>query len=107
MERPESPVTCHWLTPTRVMPSPYWFEAGVRPWSCLRDSCPRPLDANELHRCATCARWEPRTFDSVKRDLVFEAWGVGDAVQVSTTFDDVRRKLMWEAWGVGDDTLAG
>ena len=101
MERTESPVTCHWLTPTRVMPSPYWFEAGVRPWSCLRDSYPRPLDASELHQCATCARWERRTFDSVKRDLVFEAWGVGDAVPVKTTFDDVRRRLVWEAWGVG------
>jgi hypothetical protein len=37
----------------------------------------------------------------VKRDLVFEAWGVGDAVPVTTRFDDVRRKLVWEAWGVG------
>ena len=107
MERTDHPVTCHWLTPTRIMPSPYWFEAGVRPWSCLRDGCPRPLDGNELHQCATCARWEPRTFDSVKRDLVFEAWGVGDAVQVSTTFDDVRRKLVLEAWGVGSETAAG
>jgi hypothetical protein len=42
----------------------------------------------------------------VKRDLVFEAWGVGDAVQVATTFDDVRRKLVWEAWGVGGETFA-
>ena len=100
MESPDNAVTCHWLTPTRLMPSTYALDAGVRPWSCLRDGYPRPLDLCELHQCATCARWEARTFDAVKRDLLFEAWGVGDAFQVHTTFDDVRRKLVWDAWGV-------
>jgi hypothetical protein len=36
----------------------------------------------------------------VKRDLIFEAWGVGDAVQADMTFDDVKRKLVSEAWGI-------
>ena len=103
METTENAVTCHWLTPTRLMPSPQGFEAGVRPWSCLRDGHARTLDASDLHQCATCARWEPRTFDSVKRDLLFEAWGVGDAVQANTTFDDARRTLIVDAWGVAPE----
>ena len=96
----DNPVTCHWLTPTQALPHPYWFEAGVRPWSCIRDGCPRPLDTSELRQCATCPRWEPRTFEAAKRDLVYESWGVGIAVPESTTFDDVRRDLVLEAWGV-------
>jgi hypothetical protein len=100
MANPDNAVTCHWLTPTRIMPHPYGFEAGVRPWSCLRDGCPRPLDMSELRQCATCPRWEPRTFDATKRDLVFETWGVGIPIPERKTFDDVRRDLVLEAWGV-------
>jgi hypothetical protein len=100
MDSTNDAVTCHWLTPTRLMPSPHCLEAAGRPWSCVRDGHPRPLDMGELHQCATCARWEPRTFDAVKRDLIFEAWGVGDAVQADMTFDDVKRKLVSEAWGI-------
>lgn len=97
---PENSVTCHWLTPTRVLPPPYWHEASVRPWSCVREVLPRPLDTRELHECATCPRWQPRMFEATKRDLVFEAWGVGIPVQQRGTFDEVRRNLVLEAWGV-------
>ena len=100
MTSPDNAVTCHWLTPTRIMPHPYWFEAGVKPWSCLRDSYPRPLDMSELRQCATCTRWERRTFDATKRDLVFETWGVGIPVPEHRTFDDEKRDLVLEAWGV-------
>jgi hypothetical protein len=100
MTGPDRTVTCHWLTPTRGLPHPYSFEASVRPWSCLRDGSPRPLTGSEFCQCATCPRWEPRTFDATKRDLVFEAWGVGIPVPEHRTFDDVKRDLVAEAWGV-------
>jgi hypothetical protein len=95
-----NPVSCHWLMPTRILPHPYSFEARVRNWSCLRDGSPRPLDSTELCQCATCPRWEPRTFDATKRDIVFETWGVGIPVPEHRAFDDVRRDLVREAWGV-------
>jgi hypothetical protein len=94
-------VTCHWLTPTRILPHPYSFEASVRTWSCLRDGAPHPLDRGELCQCATCPRWEARTFDATKRDLVYETWGVGIHIPEHRPFDDVRRDLVLEAWGVG------
>ena len=75
MTKLDGVVTCHWLTPTRIMPHPFCFEADARPWSCLRDGRPGPLNAAELRRCATCSRWESRTLDAVKRDLAFETWG--------------------------------
>jgi hypothetical protein len=93
-------VTCHWLTPTRIMPHPYGLEAAVKPWSCLRDGYPRPLDMVELGQCASCARWEPRSFEAVKRDLVFEVWGTGNQMERPRTFDDAKRDLVLEAWGV-------
>lgn len=93
-------VTCHWLTPTRIMPHPYCFEAAVKPWSCLRDGYPRPLDMSELRQCAECPRWEPRSFDAVQRDLVFEVWGTGDQIEKPRTLDDAKRDLVLEAWGV-------
>jgi hypothetical protein len=100
MNGPYDLVTCEWLTPTRNLPHPYSFEANVRNWSCLRDSSPRPLDSSELCQCATCPRWEPRSFEAAKRDIVFETWGVGIPVPEHTAFDDVRRDLVLEAWGV-------
>ena len=66
----------------------------------LRDGSPRPLDSSELCQCATCPRWEPRTFDATKRDIVFETWGVGIPVPEHRAFDDVKRDLVMEAWGV-------
>jgi hypothetical protein len=101
MDNASDLVTCDWLTPTRIMPNPYCFEAGLKPWSCLRDGYPRPLDVGELRQCAACPRWEPRTFDAVKRDLVFEVWGTGDQVPSKPrSFDEVKRDLVLEAWGV-------
>ena len=100
MTRPDDAVACHWLTSTRILPHPYSFEASVRPCSCLRDGSPRPLDGGELRQCATCPRWEPRTFDSTRRDLVFETWGVGIPIPERRAFDDVKRDLVSEAWGV-------
>jgi hypothetical protein len=99
MTGPDSAATCHWRTATRLMPKPYWFEAGIRPWSCLRDGEPRPLSMSELRQCATCPHWQPRTFEASKRDLIFEVWG-GVPVKEHRTFDDVRRELVFEAWGV-------
>jgi hypothetical protein len=100
MTSPDNVVSCHWLTPTRILPHPYSFEASVRTWSCLRDGSPRPLDKSELCQCATCPRLEPRTFDATRRDIVFETWGVGIPVPEHRAFDDVRRDLVLEAWGV-------
>jgi hypothetical protein len=99
MSSTDRDVTCHWLTPTRGLPHPYSFEASVKPWSCLRDGSPRPLDDSRSCQCATCPHWEPRSFDATKRDLVFEAWGVGIPVPEHRAFDDVKRDLVSEAWG--------
>lgn len=99
MDRTDEIATCHWLTPTRLMPHPYGYESHERPWTCLRDGYPRPLDMSEFHQCAACARWEPRTFDDERRDLVFEAWG-GVSVPEHRSFDEARRDLVLEAWGV-------
>jgi hypothetical protein len=101
MARADDAVTCHWLTPTRIMPNSYGFGADVKPWSCLRDGCPRSLDTSELRQCPTCPRWELRTFEATKRDLVFETWGVGIPIPAHEKFDDVRRDLVLEAWEVG------
>ena len=92
------PVPCHWLTPTRIMPTRSSFEAT--PWSCLRDGIARPLAEGELRACATCLRLEPRTLDSTKRDVVFETWGVGIPLPERRTFDEARRDLAWQTWGV-------
>jgi hypothetical protein len=99
MTGPDNAATCHWRTATRLMPTPYWFEAGVRPWSCLRDDTPRPLSMSELRQCATCPHWQPRTFEASKRDLLFEVWG-GVPVKEHRTFDEVRRDWVFETWGV-------
>jgi hypothetical protein len=100
METTNSVVTCHWLTPTRIMPEPYRFEALTRPWTCLRDGYPRPLDAQELCDCATCGRREPRTFETAKRDLVIEAWGGADVSAQKPAYDETRRIEVLRAWGV-------
>jgi hypothetical protein len=97
MERHGESVTCHWLTPTWLMPHPYRLEAAVHPWSCIRESCPRPVDVSG---CAMCQHWKPRTFESAARDLVFETWGTGKLVQKPRTFEEARRHFMLETWGV-------
>jgi hypothetical protein len=93
-------VTCHWLTPTRVMPHPYALDAENKPWTCLRDGVPRALTRDEVERCAGCPRWEARTIDDVRRDLAFETWGVGITIPERRTFDDARREMAWETFGV-------
>jgi hypothetical protein len=90
---------CHWQTPTRILPTTL-SSLDAASWNCLRDGRPRPLDTAELRECATCVRWEPRTLDSTKRDLVFETWGVGIPLPERRTFDEARRDLVWETWGV-------
>ena len=93
-------VTCHWLTPTRIMPHPYAIEADEKPWTCLRDGVPRALTDTELHKCASCQRWEARTIDDAQRDIAFETWGVGMTIPEPRTFEDARRDLAWDTFGV-------
>lgn len=50
--------TCRWATPTLFLPAPFWFEAEMRPWTCVRDASPHVLDTTEV--CAACARWGSR-----------------------------------------------
>lgn len=100
MNAAEHPEMCHWLSPTWLMPHPASLKEASRPWSCLRDGYPRPLSANEFEQCAECARWEPRTFDAVKRDLIFEAWGTGELPTPNRSFDEAKHDLVLEAWGV-------
>ena len=83
----KDPVICHWLTPTRIMPHPYSFEADEKPWTCLRDGAPRALTCGEVERCANCPRWETRTLSHLQRDLAFETW-------------DARCDMAWETFGV-------
>jgi hypothetical protein len=47
-----------------------------------------------------CPHFQARTFESVKRDLIFETWGLGNLAARPRTFDEVSRHLMLEAWGV-------
>ena len=93
-------VTCHWLTPTRILPHPFSYDADVKPWTCMRDGLPHALSACELERCPTCPRWEQRTLDDVGRDIAYETWGVGMTVPDGRTFEDHRRELAWETFGV-------
>ena len=92
-------VMCHWLTPTRILPHRFSFEAGAKPWTCLRDEMPCPLCGEELEKCAGCPRWEARSLDDAKRDIAYETWGVGITVP-ERSFDDARRELAWETFGV-------
>ncbi len=92
-------VSCHWLTPTRIMPHPFSCEAADKPWTCLRDKAPHALCSEELARCARCPRWERRTLDDTKRDIAYETWGVGIELP-ERTFEDARRDVAWETFGV-------
>jgi len=92
-------VTCHWLTPTRILPHPFSYEAGAKPWTCLCRDVPHALDNCELEACATCPRWQARSLDDVKRDIAYETWGVGINVPEGT-FDDARREVAWNTFGV-------
>lgn len=50
--------TCRWARPTLRMPYPLWLESEDKPWTCLRDKTPRPLE--DTSECIGCPRWEPR-----------------------------------------------
>jgi len=91
--------TCHWLTPTRILPHSLSIDAESKPWSCLRDGAPRALCSGEFERCAVCPRWEARTLDDARRDIAYETWGVGMDLP-ERTFDDARREVAWETFGV-------
>jgi hypothetical protein len=91
--------TCHWLIPTRILPHPFSFEVDAKPWACLRDDIPRTMCREELAKCVTCPRWEARSLDDAKRDIAFEAWGVGIELP-ERSFEDARRQLAWDAFGV-------
>jgi len=93
-------VTCHWLTPTRIMPHPFSYEAQHKPWACLRDGRPHALTCDELDRCPACPRWEQRTLDDVGRDIAYETWGVGVDIPGDRTIDDRRRDLVFETFGL-------
>ena len=44
--------------PTLYLAAPYWFDAGIRPWTCLRDNAPQVLETTVS--CAVCPHWEAR-----------------------------------------------
>jgi len=91
--------TCHWLTPTRILPHPFSSEAASKPWTCLRDGAPHALCDGDVERCVVCSRWQARTFEDVRRDIAYETFGVGIDLP-NPTFDDVRRAAAWETFGV-------
>lgn len=49
---------CRWSRLTIQLPYPVWLESEDKPWSCLRDKEPRPLEDTDI--CHGCPRWEPR-----------------------------------------------
>lgn len=56
-ERP-SVESCRWARLTLRLPYPFWLDSEDKPWSCLRDAEPRPLDDTDI--CHDCPRWESR-----------------------------------------------
>ena len=53
--------SCAWAVPTLNLSAPLWLDAWDRPWACLREGEPHPIETTEA--CATCPRWEPREKD--------------------------------------------
>ena len=51
-------VACRWARLTLLQPYPLWLDSEKRPWTCLRDPAPYPLDDADI--CRDCPRWEPR-----------------------------------------------
>ncbi|MEZ5320212.1 MAG: hypothetical protein R2752_22610 [Vicinamibacterales bacterium] len=49
--------TCRFAAPTLTLKHPDWLDAHARPWSCVRDATPAPLETTEV--CRTCTHWEP------------------------------------------------
>lgn len=58
MWHPHGASTCRWAQPTIFLAHPIWLDACDKPWTCLHDDVPRPLDSTDV--CATCSRWESR-----------------------------------------------
>jgi len=67
--------TCRWAVPTLFLAPPYWFDAEVRSWTCLRHAVPQALDSTVA--CATCPHWEPRSADDadVVRPMMLDWFG--------------------------------
>ena len=51
--------TCRWAVSTLLQPYPIWLEAAERPWTCIREALPHPIESTDL--CATCPHWETRS----------------------------------------------
>jgi hypothetical protein len=49
-------VRCRWVTPTVFLDAPYWVEAEMSPWACIRDAEPRLIATTA--ECLTCARFD-------------------------------------------------
>jgi hypothetical protein len=49
---------CQWAVPTLLQNPPHWLDAVDRPWTCVRDEAPHPLETTEI--CAECPRWKAR-----------------------------------------------
>ena len=62
--------SCRWATPTLFLPAPFWFDAEMCPWTCVRDPAPRVLSST--NPCATCPRWEPQAALAETPDLKHE-----------------------------------
>jgi hypothetical protein len=58
MDERSSVESCRWARLTVRLPYPLWMESEDKPWSCLRDQEPRPLEDTAV--CHGCPRWEPR-----------------------------------------------
>lgn len=57
---------CRWVGLTLFLSYPYWLDAEQDPWSCLRNTIPRPLETTE--DCRNCVNWEPKTDASPDAD---------------------------------------
>lgn len=49
--------SCRWACMTVRLPYPLWLESEDKPWSCLRDPGPNPLESTDV--CRGCPRWQP------------------------------------------------
>lgn len=58
MDQASSVETCRWARMTVRLSYPLWLDSEDKPWSCLREPEPRPLEDTAV--CHGCPRWEPR-----------------------------------------------
>lgn len=64
MAEPKAVETCRWARPTIRVPYPHWTEAEDKPWTCMRDEAPRPLEDTDV--CRECPRWQPHRVDAAE-----------------------------------------